>query len=169
MSSLSLTRLLKLLTVSSMPRSFRKESTQKEHALVARKIFHELALFIAIIHLPAKLIIATTKPWQHSYFQVFDPRGRFMFNFGRKGSQDGELMRPTGVAVGHDGNIIVADRDNHRIQVFSSEGRFMTKFGTKGDGDGQLNDPHGLALTPEGNIVVADFRNNRVQLFGQPA
>ena len=101
--------------------------------------------------------------------QVFDPRGRFMFNFGRKGSQDGELMRPTGVAVGHDGNIIVADRDNHRIQVFSSEGRFVTKFGTKGDGDGQLNDPHGLALTPEGNIIVADFRNNRVQLFGQPA
>lgn len=102
-------------------------------------------------------------------FQVFDSRGRFLFNFGRKGSQDGELMRPTGVAVGHDGNIIVADRDNHRIQVFSSEGRFMTKFGTKGDGDGQLNDPHGLALTPEGNIIVADFRNNRVQLFGQPA
>ena len=102
-------------------------------------------------------------------FQVFDSRGRFLFNFGRKGSQDGELMRPTGVAVGHDGNIIVADRDNHRIQVFSSEGRFITKFGTKGDGDGQLNDPHGLALTPEGNIIVADFRNNRVQLFGQPA
>ena len=91
-----------------------------------------------------------------------------MFNFGRKGSQDGELLRPTGVAVTHSGAVIVADRDNHRIQVFSSDGRFLTKFGSKGDGSGQLNDPHGLALTPEANIVVADFRNNRVQVFGQP-
>ena len=99
---------------------------------------------------------------------MFDSRGRFMFNFGRKGSQDGELMRPTGVAVSHEGNIIVADRDNHRIQIFRSDGRYLAKFGSKGDGDGQLNDPHGVSLTPEGNVVVADFRNNRVQLFGQP-
>ena len=91
-----------------------------------------------------------------------------MFNFGRKGSGHGELLRPTGVAVTHDGTIIVADRDNHRIQLFSGDGRFLGKFGTKGDGDGQLNDPHGLALTPEANIVVADFRNNRVQVFGRP-
>ena len=93
-----------------------------------------------------------------------------MFNFGRKGNQDGELQRPTGVAVMQNGNIIVADRDNHRIQIFSSDGRFLSKFGSKGDGEGQLNDPHGLALTPDGNICVADFRNNRVQIIpGMPA
>jgi DNA-binding beta-propeller fold protein YncE len=63
------------------------------------------------------------------------------------------------------GNIIVADRDNHRIQIFSSDGRFISKFGSKGDGEGQLNDPHGLALTPDGSICVADFRNNRVQII----
>lgn len=105
------------------------------------------------------LILLSTFP------QIFDSRGRFLFNFGRKGSQDGELLRPTGVAVTQNGNIIVADRDNHRIQIFSSDGRFISKFGSKGDGEGQLNDPHGLALTPEGNICVADFRNNRVQII----
>lgn len=100
-------------------------------------------------------------------YQVFDSRGQFLFNFGKKGSLEGELLRPTGVAVSREGHIIVADRDNHRIQIFTADGNFLHKFGWKGDGDGQLNDPHGLAITRDGSIVVADFRNNRVQVFGR--
>ena len=90
-----------------------------------------------------------------------------MCHFGKKGSKDGELLRPTGVAVSCEGNIIVADRDNHRIQIFTCDGKFLHKFGCKGCSDGQLNDPHGLAVTKDGCIVVADFRNNRVQVFGK--
>ena len=104
---------------------------------------------------------------KYVFYQVFDSRGQFLFNFGKKGSMDGELLRPTGVAVSREGHIIVADRDNHRIQIFSGDGKYLQKFGCKGDGDGQLNDPHGLATTRDGSIVVADFRNNRVQVFGR--
>ena len=98
--------------------------------------------------------------------QVFDPRGTFIYNFGRKGTEEGELCRPTGVAVTPEGRVIVADRDNHRMQIFSKEGKFISKFGSKGDGDGQLNDPHGVAVSRDGSVVVADFRNNRIQVFG---
>ena len=97
----------------------------------------------------------------------FDSRGQFLFNFGKKGSMDGELLRPTGVAVSQEGHIIVPDRYNHRIQIFSGDGKYLQKFGCKGDGEGQLNDPHGLATTRDGSIVVAGFRNNRVQVFGR--
>ena len=100
------------------------------------------------------------------FLQVYDAEGLFRVSYGRKGEQDGELQRPTGIAVDHKGRLVIADRDNHRIQVFSPSGEFLTKFGTKGEREGELNDPHGLAVLSDGRIAEADFRNNRVQLFG---
>ncbi len=89
-------------------------------------------------------------------------------SYGRKGEQDGELQRPTGIAVDQNGRLIIADRDNHRIQVFLPSGEFLMKFGSKGEKEGELNDPHGLAVLPDGRVAEADFRNNRIQLFRIP-
>ena len=80
---------------------------------------------------------------------------------------DGELLRPTGVAVSREGHIFVTDRCKYSIEIFNDDGKHLQKFDCKGDGEGQLNDPHGLATTRDGSIVVADFRNNRVQVFGR--
>ena len=87
-------------------------------------------------------------------------------SYGRKGEKDGELQRPTGIAVDQKGRLIIADRDNHRIQVFAPSGEFLMKFGSKGEREGELNDPHGLAVLSDGRVAEADFRNNRIQLFG---
>ena len=92
----------------------------------------------------------------------------FKGSYGRKGDNDGELLRPTGIAVDHKGRLFVADRDNHRIQVFTHGGDFFMKFGSKGDREGELNDPHGLAVLSDGKIAEADFRNNRIQIFSIP-
>ncbi len=46
--------------------------------------------------------------------------------FGSSGSGDGQLNRPTGVAVDSDGIIYVADWGNDRLQVFDADGRFIT-------------------------------------------
>ncbi len=89
-------------------------------------------------------------------------------SYGRKGDQEGQLQRPTGIAVDQNGRLIVADRDNHRMQVFLSSGEFLTKFGAKGEKEGEFNDPHGLAVLTDGRVAEADFRNNRVQLFRIP-
>ena len=48
---------------------------------------------------------------------MFDKNGKFLYEFGSRGKNDGELWYPAGVAVDDDGRIYVADHGNHRIQV----------------------------------------------------
>ena len=44
--------------------------------------------------------------------------------FGEFGVLEGQFTEPSGVAVNAQGDIIVADTNNHRIQVFDSNGLF---------------------------------------------
>ena len=41
---------------------------------------------------------------------------------------DGQLKRPSGVAVDQSGNILVTDWGNERVQIFDSGGNFVTKY-----------------------------------------
>jgi len=43
--------------------------------------------------------------------------------FGEFGVLEGQFTEPSGVAVNGQGDIIVADTNNHRIQIFDSNGR----------------------------------------------
>ena len=43
---------------------------------------------------------------------------------GTEGVDDGEFKSPTGIALGRDGSIYVADTDNHAIQKFDKDGKF---------------------------------------------
>ena len=47
--------------------------------------------------------------------------------FGVRGRSPGQLQRPTGVTVDMNGDIIVADYDNHWISIFSSDGKFKVR------------------------------------------
>ena len=82
---------------------------------------------------------------------------------GKTGSGDGELLRPAGLAVEKNGNLIVVDSGNNRLQVFTPEGKFVGKCGRAGKGQGEFNQPWGITLDKDGNIYVADWKNHRVQ------
>jgi len=84
---------------------------------------------------------------------------------GVGGSAPGQLMNPRDVAMGPDGNIYVADTNNHRIQVFSPDGRFLRGWGAKGENAGQFNEPWGIAVGEDGTVYVADTWNHRIQAF----
>ena len=86
-------------------------------------------------------------------------------SWGTRGSGDGELMDPRGLAVDSDGNIYVADTSNNRIQKFDSSGTFLSKWGSFGSGDEEFQDPKGIDIDGEGNIYVADTYNHRVQKY----
>ena len=49
--------------------------------------------------------------------QVFDSQGDFLFAFGTSGEGNGQFNAPTGIAIDHHDNILVADWGNSRIQV----------------------------------------------------
>jgi sugar lactone lactonase YvrE/phosphodiesterase/alkaline phosphatase D-like protein len=85
--------------------------------------------------------------------------------FGEKGSGNGQLEFPHGVAIDSSGDILVADTVNHRIQKFNSKGEYLSKFGGLGSGNGQLAGPHGIAIDAAGDIWVADTGNHRIEKF----
>jgi len=57
--------------------------------------------------------------------QVTDLDGHFKREFGKAGKKPGELSDPKQLAFDPEGNLWVADSDNHRLQAFSREGNFL--------------------------------------------
>lgn len=73
-----------------------------------------------------------------------------------------ELNGPTGITMDAEGNIYVADTQNHRIQIFAEDGTLEQTIGSYGAGENQFNEPRGVAVDSDGNIYVADTWNARI-------
>jgi peptidylamidoglycolate lyase len=58
----------------------------------------------------------------------FSADGKYLFEWGTKGSKDGQFKIPHAICLSKEGNVYVADRENERIQVFDSSGKFIKKF-----------------------------------------
>jgi hypothetical protein len=81
----------------------------------------------------------------------------FLRIFGSKGSSNGQFNYPRSMAWDLQGNVVVADNDNHRLQVIRlSDGACLRIIGSKGSGAGQFNCPYGVAFDSAGHIIVAD-------------
>ncbi|MDP2743969.1 MAG: hypothetical protein Q8P00_02745, partial [Dehalococcoidia bacterium] len=86
-----------------------------------------------------------------------------------------QLSDITGVALGPDGSIYIADRSNNRIRRVGADGVITTVAGTgtygySGDGGpaalAKLNFPYGVAVGPDGSLYIADKDNQRVRRVG---
>jgi sugar lactone lactonase YvrE len=94
---------------------------------------------------------------------------------GSAGFADGagaaaQFKNPRGAAVDGEGNIIIADRFNHRVRKITRDGTVSTLAGSGSagfaDGAGaaaQFNEPWGVAVDGEGSIIIADTHNHRVR------
>jgi len=107
---------------------------------------------------------APTEPVEDIYLKKHQVVASVM-QVGYSGQGEGQFADPRGVAVDAQGNVHVADTNNHRIQVFDSNGAFLRQWGVQGDGDGQFNEPWGIAVDGDGNVYVADTWNHRIQKF----
>lgn len=99
---------------------------------------------------------------------AYDLAGTKLFEVGRGlGSDDGQFLFPSYVAVDGDGRIYVADTMNFRLQVFDADGRFVRKYGENGDGPGHFSRVKGLAFDGFGNLYVVDSGHSVVQIFNR--
>jgi len=64
--------------------------------------------------------------------QLLSEQGEYLNQFGEKGNLDHQLMKPHGLSVNCDGNIIIADSGNKLVKIFSQSGQLLQKIG--GDG-----------------------------------
>jgi RHS repeat-associated protein len=83
--------------------------------------------------------------------------------FATKGSGNGQLNNPSGIATDGSGNVWVADTANNRVEKFSAAGAFVAAYGTLGSGTLQFKGPSGIAIDSAGTVWVSDTGNNRVE------
>ncbi|MFQ5455242.1 MAG: 6-bladed beta-propeller [Nitrospirota bacterium] len=94
-------------------------------------------------------------------------KGTKMFEFGKRGSRDGEFNFPTHITIDKDGLIYITDSMNFRIQIFDPDGRFLNKFGRLGNTIGTFSKPKGIAVDKNNNIYVVDGIYDTVQIFNK--
>ncbi len=95
--------------------------------------------------------------------QRFSPEGRYLSEW-RMPEKD--LGKPTGLGIGPDGRVWVADTHYHRVICWSPSGEELLRFGSYGEGPGQFIYPCDAEVGPDGNLWVCEFGgNDRVQVF----
>jgi len=62
----------------------------------------------------------------------YSPEGKYLLEWGRRGSGPGEFTLPHNLAVDGMGRVYVTDRENRRIQVFDSTGKFLDQWADVG-------------------------------------
>jgi peptidylamidoglycolate lyase len=89
--------------------------------------------------------------YANSRVAKFASDGRFQFQWGAKGTGEGQLDLPHGIAVDSDSRVYVADRSNSRVQVFNREGNFISQW--KGP---EIGRPYAVAIGPDNKAYVVD-------------
>ncbi|MBZ0266962.1 NHL repeat-containing protein, partial [bacterium] len=100
----------------------------------------------------------------------YDPKGRFVFEYGGFGWRDGELSRPSDVCANDGFRLFVADEGNERIQEFdildeNAVGRVFPFVEGNGLEDEALVRPSRIQLDREGRIYVSDPLCHCVWIF----
>ena len=89
------------------------------------------------------------KPSLNNRVVKFTRDGKYVREWGRKGSGPGELSEPHTIAMDSRGRLFVGDRENNRIQIFDQDGKLL-------DAWRQFGRPSGIFITPDDTIYVAD-------------
>lgn len=97
---------------------------------------------------------------------------------GTTGYSDGvwpnvRFANPSGIAVDHEGNILVADRKNNRIRKVAVSTGVVTTIGGNGkkesiDENGlksSFSEPFGISIDVNGNLYIADLTSHMIRLM----
>jgi streptogramin lyase len=90
----------------------------------------------------------------------YTKEGKFIKEWGRKGTAPGELDTPHALAMDSKGRLFVADRNNNRIQIFDQEGKLLEEWK-------QFSRPSGVYIDRNDTIYVADSESNKSRNHGE--
>lgn len=97
--------------------------------------------------------------------QRLNPEGKFLNEIKMPLIEAG---KPTGLTIGPDGNLYVADTHYHRVVVFSPDGKLIKEFGRFGQENGCFIYPTDIAFSGDGRIFVGEYGgNDRVSVFSE--
>ncbi len=88
-----------------------------------------------------------------------DPQGRFILQWGVRGSVPGELEVPHALALDRRGRVFVADRWNNRVQIFDPGGKLLAVWS-------QFGRPSGLYIDRTDTLYVTDSESRRPEGYG---
>jgi len=98
----------------------------------------------------------------------YSPAGTTLSIRGSWGAGEGRMQGAAGIALDAEGNVIVAESENHRVQKFGSDGTWTAMTPTlippfaRVD-NGWFNMAMACAVDATGNVYVAEKGNNRIQ------
>ena len=72
--------------------------------------------------------IYVTDGYGNSRVAKYAPTGKWLKNWGSRGTGQGQFNIVHGIAIDAQGNVYVGDEGNKRVQVFDTEGTFKTQF-----------------------------------------
>jgi sugar lactone lactonase YvrE len=79
----------------------------------------------------------------------FSKDGKYLKEWGKKGSGRGEISEPHTIAMDSRGRLFVGDRENNRIQIFDQDGKYLAEWR-------QFGRPSGITITSDDTIYVTD-------------
>ena len=89
----------------------------------------------------------------------------YLGEFSYGGTEDGQIMWPSSIALDAEGRAYVSDEALNRISVWDKDGEYLGKWGKRGSGEGEFDRPSGIMFDSEGVLLVSDSLNHRVQRY----
>ncbi len=85
----------------------------------------------------------------------FDKNGKYLMEWGMKGSGEGQFDTPHALAMDSQGRLFVGNRNNNRIDLFTQDGKFIASWP-------QFSRPSGVFIDQNDNLYVADSESESV-------
>ena len=97
----------------------------------------------------------------HALLQFSKKDYQLVRKTGTRGVREGELDYPRGLCIDSNGDVFVADNNNHRVSVFSRDLKFLNCLTTQ-----QLRNPQDVKVTQD-SVVVLDRSPNCIHFFSR--
>ena len=86
----------------------------------------------------------------NSSVHKYSPDGRHLFKWGSPGTDPGEFNIVHNIATDKDGNVYVADRENHRVQIFDDSGKFQDQWVS-------MHRPCAIFISEEQHVYIGEL------------